>query len=106
MFSKNGNSTGIITDGPHVPERSPMNHPAVESQQAQNGQSLGKTLHLRFRLNKYTENTLQYKEVRSESEPLRMGTIYIQKWLVPQPYPDLISVTVDIPLGVDVAGRS
>lgn len=97
MYEKNG--MGGHGNGSPV-----INHPEVEPQQAQHGQSVGKTLHVTFRLNKHTDNTVQYKEVGNG--PRKVGTLYIQKWLMVQPYPDMISVDIHLPLGVDLAGQS
>jgi hypothetical protein len=81
----------------------PLNHPTVEKQQVPNGQSVGQTLHLQFRLNKATPGAIQYREIVPDSQPPKMGTLYLKKYVVPQPYPELISVTVNIPLGTDLS---
>jgi hypothetical protein len=81
----------------------PLNHPPVEKQTVPNGQSVGQTLHLQFRINKHTQGAIQYREIVPDSQPPKMGTLYLKKYVVPQPYPELISVTVNIPLGTDLS---
>jgi len=98
LDSNNGNGSSTTFTG--------TVHPAVEPKQTASGRAAGKVLHIQFRLNKATENTVQYREVAQPGQPKVAGTFYLQKWVVPQPYPDLITVTVSIPVGVDLAGRS
>lgn len=66
----------------------------------------GRSFTLTFRLNKHTPGALQFREVAAEGQPERVGTLYLKKWVVPQPYPDQITATVFIPVGVDATGKA
>jgi hypothetical protein len=71
----------------------------------------GNTVTMTFKLRKATKkhdgtvgSALQYGEVVADDQPERMGTIYLKRWMVPQPYPEFIRVAVTIPVGVDLTG--
>lgn len=49
-----------------------------------------------FELEKETKNTIRYTEKPESGKPPAIGTIYIQKWALPDPTPKSITVTVDV----------
>ena len=49
-----------------------------------------------FELEKETKNTIRYAEKPEAGKPPAIGTIYIQKWALPEPTPKSITVTVDV----------
>jgi hypothetical protein len=48
-----------------------------------------------FELEKETKNTIRYAEKPEAGKPPVIGTIYIQKWALPEPTPQIITVTVE-----------
>ena len=48
-----------------------------------------------FELEKETKNTIRYTEKAESGKPPAIGTIYIQKWALPEPTPQSITVTVE-----------
>jgi len=48
-----------------------------------------------FELEKETKNTIRYTEKPEAGKPPVIGTIYIQKWALPEPTPQSITVTVE-----------
>ncbi len=49
-----------------------------------------------FELEKETKNTIRYTEKPEAGKPPSIGTIYIQKWALPEPAPQSITVTVEV----------
>ena len=49
-----------------------------------------------FELEKETKNTIRYTEKPEPGKPPAIGTIYIQKWALPEPTPQGITVTVEV----------
>ncbi len=49
----------------------------------------------KFELEKETKNTIRYAEKPEAGKPPVIGTIYIQKWALPDPTPQIITVTVE-----------
>ncbi len=49
-----------------------------------------------FRLEKETKGTFRYAE-ETTGQPPKIGTLYIQKWALPTPPPDKITLTVEAP---------
>jgi hypothetical protein len=49
-----------------------------------------------FELEKETKNTIRYTEKPGAGKPPAIGTIYIQKWALPEPTPHTITVTVEV----------
>jgi len=49
-----------------------------------------------FELEKETKNTIRYTEKPEAGKPPVIGTIYIQKWALPEPMPQTIAVTVEV----------
>ena len=47
-----------------------------------------------FKLNKETKNTIRYAEEAEELRP-RVGTVYVDKYEPPKPYPEKIHVTIE-----------
>ena len=50
---------------------------------------------VRMELEKETKNTIRYLERPQEGQPARIGTLYIQKWALPEKSPKSIQVTVE-----------
>ena len=48
-----------------------------------------------FELEKETKNTIRYAEKPEAGKPPAIGTIYIQKWALPEPTPQRITLTVE-----------
>jgi hypothetical protein len=48
-----------------------------------------------FELEKETKNTSRYAEKPEAGKPPAIGTIYIQKWALPEPTPQRITLTVE-----------
>ena len=48
-----------------------------------------------FELEKETKNTIRYTEKPEAGKPPAIGTVYIQKWALPEPTPQSITVTVE-----------
>ena len=48
-----------------------------------------------FELEKETKNTIRYTEKPETGKPPAIGTIYVQKWALPEPTPASITVTID-----------
>lgn len=48
-----------------------------------------------FELEKETKNTIRYAEKPEVGKPPVIGTIYIQKWALPDATPQTITVTVE-----------
>jgi hypothetical protein len=46
-------------------------------------------------LEKETKNTIRYEERPEGGQPPRIGTLYIQKWALPNPHPKVIMVTIE-----------
>ena len=53
------------------------------------------TVFLTFTLEKETKNTMRYTEQPVKGSPAIVGTLYIQKWALPQPAPTTITVTIE-----------
>jgi len=49
-----------------------------------------------FELEKETKNTIRYTEKPEAGKPPSIGTIYIQKWALPEPTPQSITVRVEV----------
>ena len=49
-----------------------------------------------FELEKETKNTMRYTEQPEAGKPPAIGTIYIQKWALPEPTPQSITVTIEV----------
>jgi len=49
-----------------------------------------------FELEKETKNTIRYTEKPEAGKPPSIGTIYIQKWALPEPTPQSITVMVEV----------
>jgi len=49
-----------------------------------------------FELEKQTKNTIRYNEKPESGKPPAIGTIYIQKWALPEPAPQSITVAVEV----------
>lgn len=47
-----------------------------------------------FEMEKETKNTVRFQEV-SEGKPPVIGTLYVQKWALPKPVPQKITVTLN-----------
>ena len=47
-----------------------------------------------FKLNKETKNAIRYAEEAEERRP-RVGTVYVDKYEPPKPYPEKIHVTIE-----------
>jgi len=45
---------------------------------------------------KETKNTIRYTEKPEAGKPPAIGTIYIQKWALPEQTPKSITITVDV----------
>lgn len=50
---------------------------------------------VRMELEKETKNTIRYEERPEGGQPPRIGTLYIQKWALPNPHPKVIMVTIE-----------
>ena len=48
-----------------------------------------------FKYERETKNTVRFEEVTVPGTPPIMGTAYIQKWLLAQPLPQSIKVTLE-----------
>ena len=48
-----------------------------------------------FKFERETKNTVRFEEVLTPGTPPVMGTVYIQKWLLDQPLPQSIKVTLE-----------
>ncbi len=46
-------------------------------------------------LEKETKNTIRYQERPQGGQPPRIGTLYIQKWALPEQSPESIVVTIE-----------
>jgi len=46
-------------------------------------------------IEKETKNTIRYQERPQEGQPPRIGTLYIQKWALPEKSPNSIQVTIE-----------
>ena len=44
---------------------------------------------------KETKNTFKYEETVEAGKPLRIGTLYIQKWALSPKAPDQVNVTLE-----------
>ncbi len=53
-------------------------------------------LSAQFRLEKETKGTFRYAE-ETTGQPPKIGTLYIQKWALPTPPPDKITLTLEAP---------
>ncbi len=51
-------------------------------------------LTIKFEIEKETKGTYRFKEVTEAGKPPAVGTLYIQKWALPSPVPQKITVTV------------
>ncbi len=51
-----------------------------------------------FKFERETKNTVRFEEVAVPGTPPIMGTVYVQKWVLDQPLPQTIKVTLE---GVD-----
>lgn len=47
-----------------------------------------------FEAERETKNTIRYQEVPDAGQPPRIGTLYVQRWALPQPAPQRITVTI------------
>lgn len=50
----------------------------------------------RFELEKETKNTIRYSEKPDAGKPPAIGTLYIQKWALPDPTPQNITVSIEV----------
>ena len=48
-----------------------------------------------FKLNKETKNTIRYAEEAEERRPI-VGTVYVDKYELPKPYPEKIRVIIEL----------
>lgn len=48
-----------------------------------------------FEVEKTTKNTVRYAEVPAPGEPARIGTLYVQAWVLGTPAPAQLTVTVE-----------
>ena len=48
-----------------------------------------------FKLEKETKNTVRYAEEAEERRPV-VGTVYVDKYELPQPFPERIRVTIEV----------
>ena len=48
-----------------------------------------------FKLNKETKNTIRYAEEAEKRRPI-VGTVYVDKYELPKPYPEKIRVTIEL----------
>ena len=62
---------------------------------AQRNPEEGRMIKASFSLEKETKNTIRYTEKPEAGKPPAIGTIYIQKWALPEPTPASITVTID-----------
>ena len=49
----------------------------------------------KFKFVKETTNTVKYDEVKTPGTPPIIGQQYVQKWLLPSPFPTEITITVE-----------
>ena len=54
-------------------------------------------LEIVLELERTTKNTARYKEIPPKGKPPVLGTLYIQQWALPTPYPEHISVAIEGP---------
>jgi len=47
-----------------------------------------------FKIEKETKNTIRYQEQNGNGTPPIIGTLYVQKWALPTPHPQQITVTI------------
>jgi hypothetical protein len=50
---------------------------------------------VRFEREKETKNTVRYAEVPEGGQPPAIGTLYVQKWAVPEGGEERLTVTLD-----------
>ena len=55
----------------------------------------GRKIALEFAFERATKNTFRYQEVVEPGYPLKVGTIYIQKWIVGSKAPARLKVTIE-----------
>ena len=48
-----------------------------------------------FKLEKETKNTVRYAEEAEDRRPV-MGTVYVDKYELPKPFPERIRVTIEV----------
>ena len=48
-----------------------------------------------FKLNKETKHTIRYAEEAEEHRPI-VGTVYVDKYALPKPYPEKIRVIIEL----------
>ena len=48
-----------------------------------------------FKLEKETKNTVRYAEEAEDRRPV-VGTVYVDKYELPKPYPEKIRVTIEV----------
>ena len=48
-----------------------------------------------FKQEKETKNTIRYAEEAEERRPI-VGTVYVDKYELPKPYPERIRVTIEV----------
>ncbi len=49
-----------------------------------------------FEVDKETKNTIRYSEVTT-GQPPALGTLYIQKWALPEPIPKKVTIRITEP---------
>ena len=54
-------------------------------------------LMLQFVRDKETKGTFRYAEKAAGGQPPKINTLYIQKWALPDPPPERITVTIEAP---------
>ena len=53
-------------------------------------------LELEFTYDRTTKNTIRFEEVVKDGQPPKIGTLYIQKWVLGDTMPAKLKVTVDV----------
>jgi hypothetical protein len=48
-----------------------------------------------FKMEKETKNTVRYAEEAEDRRPV-VGTVYVDKYELPKPYPERIRVTIEV----------
>ena len=48
-----------------------------------------------FKIEKETKNTVRYAEEAEDRRPV-VGTVYVDKYELPKPYPERIRVTIEV----------
>lgn len=53
-------------------------------------------MELEFTYDRTTKNTVRFEEVAKDNQPSKIGTLYIQKWVLGEDVPVKLKVTVDV----------